>query len=61
MPEFVLDWTMIYRTEPELRDLARDFTDRSQIEIDSDDSAAWLFLIALSGTTTDQIGNPSDE
>jgi extracellular factor (EF) 3-hydroxypalmitic acid methyl ester biosynthesis protein len=46
MPEFVLDWTMIYRTEAELRGLARDFADRARIEIDSDDSAAWLFLVA---------------
>ena len=46
MPEFVLDWTMVYRTEAELRDLARDFADRARIEIDSDDSAAWLFLVA---------------
>jgi hypothetical protein len=50
MPEFVLDWTMIYRTEPELLDLARDFADRAQIEIDSDDSAAWLFLVAHAET-----------
>jgi SAM-dependent methyltransferase len=50
MPEFVLDWTMIYRTEAELRDLARDFTDRAQIEVDSDGSAAWLFLIAHAET-----------
>ena len=46
MPEFVLDWTMIYRTEGALRDLARDFADRARIEIDSDDSDAWLFLVA---------------
>jgi extracellular factor (EF) 3-hydroxypalmitic acid methyl ester biosynthesis protein len=46
MPEFVLDWTMIYRTEAELRDLARDFAGRARIEIDSDESAAWLFLVA---------------
>jgi SAM-dependent methyltransferase len=46
MPEFVHDWTMIYRTEGELRDLARDFADRARIEIDSDDSDAWLFLVA---------------
>jgi SAM-dependent methyltransferase len=46
MPEFVLDWTMIYRTEAELRGLAEDFADRARIEIDSDDSASWLFLVA---------------
>ena len=46
MPEFVLDWTMIYRTEAELRDLAQDFAERARIEIDRDDSAAWLFLVA---------------
>ena len=46
MPEFVLDWTMVYRTESELRGLARDIDPRSRIEIDSDESAAWLFLVA---------------
>ncbi len=51
MPEFVLDWTMVYRTGDELSALARDFADRAQIEIDSDDSAAWLFLVARAGTT----------
>jgi hypothetical protein len=46
MPEFVLDWTMIYRTEAELRDLARDFAERARLEIECDESAAWLFLVA---------------
>jgi hypothetical protein len=50
MPEFVLDWTMVYRSEAELRDLAQDFADRARIEIDSDDSAAWLFLVAHAET-----------
>jgi hypothetical protein len=50
MPEFVLDWTMIYRTEAELLDLARDFAHRAKIEIDSDESAAWLFLVARAET-----------
>jgi SAM-dependent methyltransferase len=49
VPEFVLDWTMIYRTETELRALARDFTDRATIGIECDDSAAWLFLVAIAG------------
>lgn len=49
VPEFVLDWTMIYRTEPELQSLAQDFADRARIEMECDDSAAWLFLVAIAG------------
>lgn len=49
VPEFLLDWTMIYRTEAELRALARDFRERAKIEIECDDSAAWLFLVATAG------------
>jgi hypothetical protein len=49
VPEFVLDWTMVYRTEADLHALARDFADRAQIEMECDDSAAWLFLVAIAG------------
>lgn len=46
MPEFVLDWTMIYRTEEELLDLARGFASNAQLEIQRDESETWLFLVA---------------
>ncbi len=50
MPEFVLDWTMIYRTESELLDLARDFASTAELKIERDESEAWLFLVARRGS-----------
>jgi hypothetical protein len=49
MPEFVLDWTMIYRTEEELLHLASDFAPKVRLEVDRDESKAWLFLVARRG------------
>ena len=44
MPEFVLDWTMLYRTERDLRDLGNGLG--GTLELDSDASKTWLFLVA---------------
>jgi extracellular factor (EF) 3-hydroxypalmitic acid methyl ester biosynthesis protein len=46
MPEFVLDWTMLYRTESELRALAQDLG--GTVELDIDTSKTWHFLVARS-------------
>jgi len=46
MPEFVLDWTMIYRTPADLLELARDLAHTAELEVDRDESETWLFLVA---------------
>ena len=60
MPEFVLDWTMIYRTEKELLNLARDFAPTAELEIERDESESWLFLVARRGSA-DARGRGSDD
>jgi hypothetical protein len=37
---------MIYRTEPDMREMAGDLGESAKIEIQSDPSEAWSFLVA---------------
>jgi len=45
VPEFLLDWRMIYRSEVELRELAKDVADVADVSIVRDSSKAWYFLV----------------
>ena len=44
VPEFVLDWPMIYRTETQLRQLCVGIGDASCLRVESDRSKTWYFL-----------------
>ncbi len=44
VPEFVLDWHMLYRTEAQMRDLASDLGDEVEVRYEPDPSGAWHFL-----------------
>jgi extracellular factor (EF) 3-hydroxypalmitic acid methyl ester biosynthesis protein len=44
MPEFMLDWRMIYRTREDMRRLGQPFADRARLELGADASGAWHLL-----------------
>jgi hypothetical protein len=44
VPDFVLDWHMIYRTRGEMLDLVKDLRGVN-VGIEVDDSGAWNFLV----------------
>lgn len=44
LPEYALDWKMIYRTEQDMRELGAPFVDRARIEQGCDASGAWHLL-----------------
>jgi extracellular factor (EF) 3-hydroxypalmitic acid methyl ester biosynthesis protein len=44
VPEFVLDWHMLYRSEAMLRGLAQNLETAAEIVVDRDRSEAWHFL-----------------
>ena len=46
VPEFVLDWEMIYRTPADMRRLARSIACSCQLDVAFDESGAWQFLSA---------------
>lgn len=46
VPEFVLDWRLLYRTEEDVRALFPDTADANTIELVSDSSDSWHFLEA---------------
>lgn len=45
VPEYVLDWRMIYRTEEQMRDLALGLEGAAKVEVVQDRCGAWQFLI----------------
>jgi hypothetical protein len=45
VPEFVLDWRLIYRTPAEMLRLAEGVGERGKFEIQHDSSQAWQFLV----------------
>lgn len=45
-PEFILDWTLIYRTKEEMRRLAARLPGSAQIEVDEEPGGAYWFLRA---------------
>jgi SAM-dependent methyltransferase len=46
VPEFVLDWEMIYRTPADMRELAQMIATSCQLDVVFDESGAWQFLSA---------------
>jgi extracellular factor (EF) 3-hydroxypalmitic acid methyl ester biosynthesis protein len=46
VPEFVLDWTMVYRSPDEMSELAAPYADQADIETGADESGSW-HLVAL--------------
>jgi hypothetical protein len=44
VPEFVLDWRMIYRTPDDMRRLCKDLEVPHRLDVDFDGSGAWQFL-----------------
>jgi extracellular factor (EF) 3-hydroxypalmitic acid methyl ester biosynthesis protein len=44
VPEYLLDWKMIYRTPAEMRRLGKPFSERAKIELGADSSGAWHML-----------------
>ena len=49
VPEFLLDWTMLYRTESEMSALGEGLS--GSLKVERDDSDTWLFLVARNDTT----------
>lgn len=45
MGEFVLDWSMVFRTEDDMRDLASGIEQVGNVEVVRDDSGAYYFLL----------------
>jgi len=45
VPEFVLDWQMIYRDREEMLQLAAEIGIRAQADVEQDASSAWHFLV----------------
>jgi hypothetical protein len=46
VPEFVLDWEMIYRTPAEMRQIADAISDICRLDVLFDGSGSWQFLEA---------------
>ena len=44
VPEFILDWHMIYRTEEELLRISSTLPNEAEVKVERDSSAAWCFL-----------------
>ncbi len=44
-PEFILDWTLLYRTAEQMRELARDLDRSAKIEVLTEPGNAYYFLI----------------
>ena len=44
VPEFLLDWHMIYRTEEELLRISSSLPEEAKVTIKRDSSDAWCFL-----------------
>jgi SAM-dependent methyltransferase len=45
VPDFVLDWSMIYRTREEMLSLAAQARGVESVSVEADDSRAWHFLL----------------
>jgi SAM-dependent methyltransferase len=48
VPEFVLDWRLIYRTPDDMLRLAANVSEVSKLEVQHDSSRAWNFLVVRS-------------
>lgn len=45
VPEFILDWQMIYRDRDQMLSLTREIPARSRVNVERDASGAWHFLV----------------